>query len=183
MAEVEQLNDKGIGIGHSWQVGMLPDTKRWLLLLQMQRNHSDGLTWWWVLLYRTHPPPPKIPVCNRNFNSKLFPSICVLHRTCTYPSEPVRKWLIARENPVPGCYFPPFGVRAIAPRSAVNQCLIYHPPLNVSCCLGLLSRVGSCFLAGLLNKPVWSVKGTGILQGEGHLLSLKLLLGSINFER
>lgn len=28
MAEVEQLNYKGIGIGLSWQVGLLPDTKR-----------------------------------------------------------------------------------------------------------------------------------------------------------
>lgn len=126
----------------------------------------------------------KNPSLQQKFQFKTLSNhLCASLHLHVFIRARVRKCLIARENPVPGCYFPPFGVRAIAPRSAVNQCLIYHPPLNVSCCLGLLSRVGICFLAGLLNNPVWSAKGTGILQGEGHLLSLKPLLGSINFER
>lgn len=56
-----------------------------------------------------------------------------------------RQCLIARENPVLVCYFLPFGITAIGPRSAVNQCLIYHPRINVSCRLQLLSRVVFAF--------------------------------------
>ena len=151
----------------------------------MQINHSGHLTLWCFLLYRIHTVTlqQETPAWNRNWNWKLPPRIHVLHCTCMYPSEPESESvLIARENPVLVCYFPPSGIKAIAPRRAMNQCLIiYHPLLNVSCCLWLLSRVGIYFLAGLSNNPVWSFKGTGILQGEGHLFPLKPLLGSINF--
>lgn len=77
MAEVEQLNYKGIGIGHSWKAGMLPDRKRWVLLPQTQRNHSECLTWWWFLRHHTHALLPKTPAWNRNWKSKLPPaSVC-----------------------------------------------------------------------------------------------------------
>lgn len=149
MAEVEQLNYKGIGTGHSWKTGMLPDTKRWVLLLKMQRNHSNWLMWWWILLYHTHTLQPKTPAWNRNWNSKT-PSkhLCASLHLHIPTRARIRKCLIARENPVLVCYFPPSGIRAIAPRSAVNQWLIYHPLLNVSSC------------------PMRSVKGTGILKGK-----------------
>lgn len=180
MAEMEQLNYRGTGIGHSWIAGMLPGAKRWMLLLDMQSNHCECLAGWWIL----HPhTATKNPSLKQERKSKLSPSIHVLQCTCTDPLESVRKGLIARENPVLVCYFPPFGIRAAAPSSAVNQSLIYHPLINVSCCLGLLSRVGICFSTGLSNNPGWSDKGTGILQGEGHLLPLKLLLGSISFQK
>lgn len=149
MAEVEQLNYKGIGTGHSWKAGMLPDTKRWVLLLKMQRNPSNWLTWWCFLLYHAHTLQPKNPAWNKNWNSKT-PSkhLCASLHLLIPTRARVRKCLIARENSVLVFYFPPFGIRAIAPRSAINQCLIYHQLLNVSSC------------------PMWPVKGTGILKGK-----------------
>lgn len=92
----------------------------------------------------THPLQPQTwPGTGTEIRSSLQASTCPVHLHRSIRAS--QKGFDCKGISCACLLFPIPWWDAAAPSSAVNQSLIYHPQLNVSCCLGLLSRVAICF--------------------------------------